>query len=223
MPGVPQSGGDRPGDSGYRGTLSAVVLCRLPRHPDRGLTRGCPEVQGSPTPGPARSPAQRDAPRIPVAETLRRPRIQNDAFICPPERGLPPANLSLQSLQHTAFRDHKCDYDEAISVRFRAGRDNRRAWFSHQTLNGSPAALNSDKWRKQPGGERAQQLSAEGPPAPAGRTGREGFKRTWGLISPLKVGGEGGWILTSVPARALLNKVLMEQGGGPVGHDETNA
>lgn len=71
--------------------------------------------------------------------------IPNDA-LCAPVPGLPPANLSPWSPRDTAFTDHKCNYYKAISVRFGAGRENRRVSSSHQAPNRSPGALNSDKW-----------------------------------------------------------------------------
>lgn len=120
------------------------------------------------------SPAQRmtpDAYFTPAAQTLHLPRIQSDASVYTPAPDSPPAHFSLRSPRDTAFTDHKCDHYEAISVRFGAGRDNRRAWFSHQTLNGSPAALNSDKCRKQqPAGETGPQLCNQSClPGPAGQ------------------------------------------------------
>lgn len=43
-------------------------------------------------------------------------------------------------------------------------------------------------------GDRRTELSTEELPVLARRTRREGFKRTWGVNSPLKVsGGEGGF------------------------------
>ena len=140
------------------------------------------------------SPAQRrtpDADFIPAAQTLQLPRIQSDASVCAPVPDSPPAHFSLRSPRDTAFTDHKCDHYEAISVRFGAGRDNRRAWFSHQTLNGSPAALNSDKCRKQqPGGEAGPQLCNQSClPGPAEQERAPG--RTWGVRIPSKRGGGG--------------------------------
>lgn len=52
---------------------------------------------------------------------------------------------SLIATRHSFFRPQIHCY-EAIWVRFRARRDNRRVWDSCQAANGSPAALNADKW-----------------------------------------------------------------------------
>jgi len=162
------------------------------------------------------SPAQRmtpDADFIPAAPTLQLPRIQSDASVCAPVPDSPPAHFSLRSPRDTAFTDHKCDHYEAISVRFGAGRDNRRAWFSHQTLNGSPAALNSDKCRKQqPEGEAGPQLCNQSClPGPAGQ--ERALGKDVGGKNSVQAGRRRVWLLTSVSAGPPLDTVLTARRG----------
>lgn len=161
----------------------------------------------------------------PAAETLRLPRMQSDAPICPPVPGLPPASISFRSPQDTVFTDHKCNHYEAISVRIRARRDNRRAWFSHQPLSDSPAALKLTH-EESSSQEGKQALSFPTRAACPGLQDQErAIGRDLGDENPLCVGRGRGWVLTSVSAGLPLDMVLTEeevgQKGGCVGANET--
>lgn len=188
MPGVPLLGGGRPGFTASAVSCSPILL-GLTQRKGKGLLAGT--KHSVPHTRPTSSPAQRIGPGIPISVQLPKPSISPVSktmplTVCPPVPGLPP--LSPQSQQDAAFTDHKCDYYEAISVRFRAGRDNRRAWLSHQTPNGSPAALNSDRWESSSQeGKRAQSFPTKSRlhgPEDQERALRKGL----GVSSPL---GEG--------------------------------
>lgn len=102
-----------------------------PTSSTQGTGNSCPQVPS--TVSPTLAPSAHQHRETTLAFLLESSR-QNPPSPSPPPRSkmvlcLPPLRPWPQ--QDTAFTDHKCDYYEAISVRFRAGRENRRAWLSH--------------------------------------------------------------------------------------------